>query len=174
VTAFLDLIVREVAETSQRVEPAEIVAAAWAIAAGESVHVTGQGRSGLVGRMFAMRLMHLGMFAHVVGDPTEPAVTSRDVLVVVSASGATPTCVHQATVARALGAGVVLVTRDADPAIGNLAEVVVVIPGRASSQLGGNAFEQCSLLALDAVTLTLAAEIPDAAERLLRRHANLQ
>jgi 6-phospho-3-hexuloisomerase len=53
-------------------------------------YASGQGRSGLVAQMAAMRLMHVGFDAHVVGEATAPAIGSRDGLLVVSGSGETP------------------------------------------------------------------------------------
>ena len=54
-----------------------------------SIFVFGAGRSGLVGKAFAMRLVHLGKTVHFVGDSTVPAITHQDVLVVISGSGKT-------------------------------------------------------------------------------------
>ena len=50
----------------------------------------GQGRSGLVAQMAAMRLMHVGFTAHVVGEATAPAVVRGDGLIAISATGADP------------------------------------------------------------------------------------
>ena len=39
------------------------------------IYVIGAGRSGLVAKAFAMRLMHLGLHAYVVGETITPAMT---------------------------------------------------------------------------------------------------
>ena len=52
---------------------------------------TGQGRSGLVAQMAAMRFMHLGLRTHVWGEVTAPSVERGDRLVVLSKSGSTAT-----------------------------------------------------------------------------------
>jgi 6-phospho-3-hexuloisomerase len=44
---------------------------------------SGQGRSGLVARMAAMRLMHVGFDAHAVGEATAPSVAKGDGLVMI-------------------------------------------------------------------------------------------
>ena len=44
------------------------------------VYVAGAGRSGLIARAFAMRLMHLGMEAYVVGETITPAMHTGDIL----------------------------------------------------------------------------------------------
>src|SRR5919112_5858965 len=51
---------------------------------------SGQGRSGLVAEMAAMRLMHAGFDAHAVGEPTAPSIGEGDGLIMISGSGETP------------------------------------------------------------------------------------
>ncbi|MGZ4892148.1 MAG: SIS domain-containing protein, partial [Halobacteriota archaeon] len=51
--------------------------------------VMGAGRSGLVVKGFAMRLMHLGFNVYVVGETVTPAVETDDLLIVISGSGET-------------------------------------------------------------------------------------
>src|SRR5680860_827298 len=50
------------------------------------VFVLGAGRSCLALRMTAMRLMHLGLTVHVVGEVTAPAIAAGDVLLAASGS----------------------------------------------------------------------------------------
>jgi len=92
------------------------------------VYVVGAGRSGLAMRGFAMRLMHLGMSAFVVGEPTTPALRSGDLLVAGSGSGATESLVVMCEKAKGLGAGLALVTTARDSSLGRIANLVVEIP----------------------------------------------
>ena len=46
---------------------------------GKKVLVVGVGRSGLVARAFAMRLMHLGFRSYVLGETITPSVGEGDV-----------------------------------------------------------------------------------------------
>jgi 6-phospho-3-hexuloisomerase len=48
------------------------------------------------------------------------------------------------------------------------------VPVEQMAQFGGSLFEQSSLVLLDAIVLELARGIPDAHQRMSRRHANLQ
>jgi 6-phospho-3-hexuloisomerase len=61
---------------------------------------SGQGRSGLVVQMAAMRFMHMGRQAHFVGEPTAPSIRSGDGLVIVSGSGETSVSVNFARIAK--------------------------------------------------------------------------
>ncbi|NOX76985.1 MAG: SIS domain-containing protein [Gammaproteobacteria bacterium] len=72
----------------------------------------GSGRSGLIGRMFAMRIMHLGIEVYVVGETNTPRITNDDLLIAISGSGNTPAVVSSARKARSAGARVVALTID--------------------------------------------------------------
>ena len=135
---------------------------------------TGQGRSGLVAQMTAMRLMHLGHQAHVVGEATAPAITGDDTLLIVSASGTTPVSLHLAQTARAVSATVMLVTAARSSPLAQLADATLEVPAHPSTQFGGSLFEQTALLVLDAAALALGADDPHAHDAMHRRHANLQ
>ena len=135
---------------------------------------TGQGRSGLVARMSAMRLMHLGRQVHAVGETTAPAISSGDGLLVISATGATACSVGFAEIASAQGACVLLVTANRTSALARLADMVLEIPVGTTRQFGGSLFEQASLLVLDAVVLTLTNGDPDTYRHMHHRHTNLQ
>ena len=63
------------------------------------VFLAGAGRSGLVLRMAAMRLMHLGLDVHVAGDTTTPAIREGDLLIAASGSGTTAGVVKAASTA---------------------------------------------------------------------------
>ena len=132
---------------------------------------TGQGRSGLVAQMAAMRLMHLGRRAHVVGEATAPAFSEDDVLVVVSGTGATPTSLLHAQQAHDLGGTVCCLTARPGSPIALLSEPCVIVPTGNSMQFGQVLFTQAALLLLDAVALELAAG--DMATQR-HSHANLQ
>ncbi len=135
---------------------------------------TGQGRSGLVSQMIAMRLMHLGRTVHVLGEVTSPAMRAEDGLLVISGSGTTPVSVHFARRAQQLGCDVLAVTADPVSPLGVLADTVLPVPPLHTSQFGGSLFEQGALLVLDALVMALAAEVPDAHILMRALHANMQ
>jgi 6-phospho-3-hexuloisomerase len=57
----------------------------------QRIYVMGAGRSGLVAKAFAMRMMHLGFQAYVVGETITPALRQGDLMVIFSGSGRTKT-----------------------------------------------------------------------------------
>jgi 6-phospho-3-hexuloisomerase len=168
-------IVGEIAAAVARVDPAALTRLVGVLADRERRwFYTGQGRSGRVAEMVAMRAMHLGYTCHVVGDATTPAIGPGDGLMAISGSGTTGATTSHLGVARARGAEVVVVTRRAGTPATNDADHVVVLPAPSSWQLGGNLFEQTALIVLDGALCRVAAGDPDAADRLRALHANLQ
>lgn len=134
----------------------------------------GQGRSGLVAQMAAMRLMHVGFATHVVGEATAPALGPGDGLVAISATGETPTTLHFARLARDLGAQVLAVTSRADSTLASVAQARIKVPTSGTRQFGGTLFEQAALLVLDALVLDITAGDPQTYAVMQTRHANLQ
>ncbi|MFQ6054258.1 MAG: SIS domain-containing protein, partial [Candidatus Bathyarchaeia archaeon] len=101
-------------------------------AEGRKVLLVGAGRSGLVGRAFAMRLMHLGFNIYVMGETITPAVGEGDLVLIISGSGSTTLPVTVAEMAKKLGARVLAVTSHPESPLGMTADHIVVVPGRES------------------------------------------
>jgi 6-phospho-3-hexuloisomerase len=135
---------------------------------------SGQGRSGLVARMAAMRFMHVGRNVHFVGEVTAPSIRTGEALVIVSGSGETPVSVNFAKIAKTEGAEVILFTRAPKSTLVSLADATLLVPVEKTRQFGGSLFEQSSLILFDAIILEIARRIPDAHQLMHRRHTNLQ
>ncbi|TFC24756.1 SIS domain-containing protein [Cryobacterium sp. TMT1-3] len=165
-----------------RASASSLDVAASLLAAAPRVFVLGAGRSGLALKMTAMRLMHLGLDVHVVGEVTSPAIAAGDVLLVASGSGTTGAIVRAAETADGVGASILALTTAAASPLGQLAAVTVLIPaaakqdhdGQASAQYSGGLFEQSVLLVGDALFHTLWQLSGRTAEELWPRHANLE
>lgn len=153
-----------------------------AILAAPRVYVMGLGRSGLIGRMFAMRLMQIGLTAHVVGAVTTPAIGPGDLLVALSGSGRTATVVNLAQQARGYGAQVLAVTADAGAPLAQLADLAIILPavsGKADATAPthlplANALEQALAIFLDCVGAMLAEQRRQDNRAMMARHANLE
>jgi 6-phospho-3-hexuloisomerase len=160
--------------------------------ANKKILVVGVGRSGLVGRAFAMRLRHLGVRSYVVGETITPSVEEGDLLVAISGSGSTQIVVAAAEAARRMKAKVAAITTYYDSPLGRLADLVVFVPGRtklasmddyfARQILGiheplsplGTLFEDTSMVVLDAVVAELMKRLGKNESELARRHANIE
>lgn len=135
---------------------------------------SGQGRSGLAASMAGMRAMHLGRTVHVVGEASAPSIRAGDGLLMVSGSGETPVSVSFARIAKAERAMLIVVTRQRESVLANLADEVLHVPVASSAQFGGSLFEQCSLILLDGVMFELGRQVPEAQKGMAHRHTNLQ
>lgn len=135
---------------------------------------TGQGRSGLVARMAAMRWLHLGRDAHYVGEATAPAIGPGDHLVALSASGATPITLHLAELAVGFGADLLTLTGSQDNPLADLATVNLAVPVTDTVQFAGSLFEQSALIVLDSLVLDLTGAAGDTYQQMSTRHTNLQ
>jgi 6-phospho-3-hexuloisomerase len=181
-TSNQTLIFNELERTLAAVSEVEIDVSQRIILAAKRLFVTGAGRSGLALKMAAMRLMHLGLVVHVVGEVTAPAIGPDDLLLVASGSGTTAGAVHAAEVALKAGAQVLVLTTAPASKLAGLAQQVMVIPaaakqdhgGMKSEQYAGALFEQSVLLVMDAMFQGMWHQRGESAEQLWKRHANLE
>lgn len=182
VTRNLLLIQDEIREAAGGVDPGQVAALASELRLADRIFVTGAGRSGLVLKMAAMRLMHLGLSVHVVGEITAPAIRSGDLLLVASGSGTTSSVVKAAETAAGQGARVAAYTTNPASPLAAVADAVVVVPAAqktdhgsaVSRQYSGSLFEQVLFTTTEAVFQSLWDEDASAPEELWLRHANLE
>ncbi len=156
------------------------------------VLVMGAGRSGLVGRAFALRLKHLGFDVYVLGDTIISPVRKNDIAIAISGSGRTALIVTAAEAAKQVGAIVVAITTYIDSPLAKLADIVVEVPGRtkvsaiedyfARQVLGiheplaplGTLFEDCTMVFLDSIIAELMGRLHKNEEDLRNEHANIE
>ena len=141
------------------------------------IFFAGAGRSRLMVACTAMRFMQLGAEASLVGEVTAPAITGRDLLVVVSGSGETPSMTAMAAKARTHGARVAAITGARASSLAMLADVVVGLEAPARScQNGAASFEQSIHVLGDALAALVARRrgVADPEGTMRRRHANLE
>ena len=177
-------IAKEVHDCIANVSSEEVDAAVDLIEGPPRVFVAGAGRSALGIRGFAMRLMHLGVTSHVVGETTTPGIAAGDVLVIGSGSGSTASLVAAAEKAHAIGVSILLVTIDPTSPIGQLADVTIRVPAPSPKAAGGGSsssiqpmgslFEQSLFLLLDALIVLLMNKKGIDSEEMFGRHANLE
>jgi 6-phospho-3-hexuloisomerase len=176
-------ILAEMQHTLDAVPPGGPERLVEAILEADRTYVAGGGRSGLMARALAMRIMHLGLVSYVVGDTTTPAIRSGDLLVACSASGETQVTVLMSHVARQAGARVFAITATPDSPMARLADEKIVIPAPSkvavpeadqSSQYGGSLFEQALLVLMDAVSAEIGRRLGTPPQELNSRHANLE
>ena len=156
------------------------------------VLVMGAGRSGLVGRSFAMRLLHLGYNAYVLGETIVPAIGEKDIAIAISGSGRTKLILTAAEAAKEAKATLIAITSYADSPLAKISDVVIEVPGRtkysknedyfARQILGiteplaplGTLFEDTAQVFLDGVIAELMVRLRKTEEDLRIVHANIE
>lgn len=159
---------------------------------GKKIMVVGAGRSGLVAKAFAMRLMHLGFNVYVLGETITPAVAEGDVIIAVSGSGTTQIVVSVAEAAKKMGARVIAITSFQDSPLAKISDHVVRIPGRtkisreidyyARQVLGiyeplaplGTLFEDAAMVFFDGLVVALMRALNISEDLMIQRHANIE
>ena len=184
VTEYSKIITAELERTLAQVDAEAGERLAGAILRARKVLVAGAGRSGMAARAFAMRLMHMGFDAYVVGETVTPNLEAEDLFIVASGSGETGSLVVMSEKARRIGATLATVTIRPEGSIGRMADIAVKIPAPTpkaevsgdfkSIQPMGSLFEQSLLLFLDAMILQLMELRGDDSDTMFTRHANLE
>ncbi|WP_159887323.1 6-phospho-3-hexuloisomerase [Paenibacillus puerhi] len=177
-------IVKELQLSASRIAEEEAEQLALLLLSAKRIFLAGAGRSGLMGRAFAMRLMHMGLQAYVVGETVTPGIARDDVLLIGSGSGETQSLVAMARKAVDLGAEVALVTTAPQSAIGRLAGTSVKLPGVPKDQGNGSdyrtiqpmasLFEQSLLVFYDSLILRMMELRGLTSDTMYARHANLE
>ena len=159
----------------------------------KNIFVTGAGRSGLAAKAFAMRLMHLGLSAYVVGETISPAIYADDCIVAISGSGETNTIVSAANIAKNRGSKVLALTSYPESTLGQLADCFILVKGRTKKEVDdenymkrqiygnytsltplGTAFELTTLVFLDAIVSELMEKMHQTESDLKARHPVLE
>jgi 6-phospho-3-hexuloisomerase len=184
ITEYAIKIAKELEKTTAGLDPASGEKLCGLILAAKKIFVAGAGRSRLMARAFAMRLMHLGFTAYVVGETVTPNIEAGDLLIIGSGSGETASLVSMAAKAKSIGFTLALVSIFPKSSIGKQADVVIKIIaptikvktdiGFTSIQPMGSLFEQTLLVAFDAMILWLMEKLGKSADAMFNRHANLE
>lgn len=191
VKEIMEKLVSRINYTLQRMNKKKIENFISILMGSQRVFIVGAGRSGLVGKSFAMRLMHLGFNVYVVGETITPAMKPNDLLIAISGSGMTSSTLLIAKTAKKLGAIVVAITSRGDSPLANIADHVVKIKGRGedvvrdylSDQLKGvsksltplgTLFELSTAVFLDSIITRLMELLGKDEDELKKKHTNLE
>jgi len=181
---YYDRILSELYSTLSKLDDEPVDQLLSAIVGAKRVFLAGSGRSGLMMKSFAMRLMQLGLKAYVVGETTTPGISENDLLIIGSGSGETGSVSIFAKTAKEQKAKLGLITIFPDSVICKLADIKVFISvptnknnlnnGFTSIQHGGTLFEQSLMLVLDGMIVRLIEELNVHPDVLKLNHANLE
>ena len=176
----LEYIQRKIKDILQKVSQKEIEEIKQLFFNAHHIFVYGAGRSGLVARAFAIRLVHLGYQAFVIGETITVPVQQDDLVVIVSGSGETIPAVMTAEIAHNLGAQVISVTGKKDSDIAHYADITLFISANCNEKERkryaplGTLFEASVWILLDGLIADLLHSKKETEESMRRRHATLE
>jgi len=190
------MILHEVDESIEKVDPEQLQRMVDLLimtkAKGKRVLLVGAGRSGLVARAFALRLMHLGYNVYVHGETITPSIGKGDLVIAISGSGSTKLVVTSAEIAKGLGSKVLAVTSHPESPLAQIADQLMVVRGRTKApmeedyftrqMLGehetlaplGTVFEIACTIFLDCVIAVIMAFLEETEAEIRERHVTIE
>lgn len=165
------------------VDRKQVDAALELISASKRIALYGVGREGLQVKGFAMRLFHLGLDVHVVGDMTVPHLGTGDLMIVSAGPGTFSTVNALIDVANAAGAKSLCVTAEPEGAAPRSADAMLVVPAQTmardtttpSSVLPmGSLYEGALYVFFEVLILELRERLSIDPVSMRARHTNLE
>ncbi len=179
----LTAIQQEIQAVLAQVDENLLIDAANLVRGKKRIFVIGEGRSGLMAKSFAMRLMHLGATVYVVGETITPSISNEDLLVAISGSGKTKSVIWTAETANKLGCSVLALTTDLSSPLVEVATNTVCIPAstkyRKANEMNsiqplGSLFDQCAHIVFDTICLNFAELNEIGFEQAFKQHSNME
>jgi 6-phospho-3-hexuloisomerase len=198
IPAYMLQMAESIRKTADLLQKVETSAFFHRMLTANRVYVAGAGRSGIIARAFALRLLHLGFDVYVVGETITPALKPGDTLVVFSGSGETLSVASICETVKGLGGSVCLITASMDSRMSRIADCVVNLGDLTGYYQGdkstyevrqvtgqyrsvssafaplGTLFETLALVFSDAVISALMEAKKEGAGELQRRLTNME
>ncbi len=143
----------------------------------------GVGREGLMMKALCMRLMHLGLDAHVAGDMTTPPIGNGDLLIASAGPGSFSTVMALLTVAREAQARTMVITAQPSGSAAAAADVVIELRAQtmAAAEISstsllpmGSLYEASQLIFFDLISILLREKTGQSPDQMRLRHTNLE
>ncbi len=140
-----------------------------------TVFIYGSGRSGLVGQLFAVRLVQIGMDVHFVGDMTTPIIGKEDLTILISNTGETMSAVQTANIARRIGSEVICVTGNPSSKLAHASSLVIEVrhDGKEDPEYAplGTVFEDAVSIFFDSIIPCIMKKKGITESDMRKRHA---
>lgn len=177
------IAVGEVGAVIEAAVPHQVENMSTPIQKAKRIALYGVGREGLMMKSLAMRLFHLGLDAHVIGDMTTPPICTGDLLIVSAGPGDFSTVQALIGVAKSAGAATMCVTATPDGPAPRAVDHIVHLNAQtmADDQTGANSvlpmgslYEAAQFLFFEMVILHLRDKLGLSAEDMRANHTNLE
>ncbi|MCK4445338.1 MAG: SIS domain-containing protein [Thermoplasmata archaeon] len=141
----------------------------------ENMFVYGVGRSGLVAKGFAIRLVQLGLSVYFIGDIATPIVDDKSLVLVVSATGETMSAIQTANICRRVGADVVVITAKPHSKLAHAGNIIFSLRTEVTDESKkraplGTLFEDAAMILLDGIVAELMEKMGQDDKSMRSRH----
>ncbi|ASK63857.1 6-phospho-3-hexuloisomerase [Virgibacillus phasianinus] len=176
-------ILTEINQVVEQIQESDMDEVVKAISHAERIFVIGEGRSGLMAKSFAMRLMHIGATVYVIGETITPSLHSGDLLIAISGSGKTHQVVWSAMKAKENDVQVYGLTTDDTSPLANEVDHTLILPAATkyrkaneakSIQPLGSLFDQSAHIVFDTLCLQYAQLKKVTQNDALKAHSNIE
>ena len=171
-----DRIASACSSTLDSVNPGLVREMVDGILRSRKVFIYGSGRSGLVGQLFAVRLVQLGLDVHFVGEMTTPIIGKEDLTLLISNTGRTSSVVQTARIARRIGSSVFCITGASGSPLTEVSDRSIVMDVSDGTEIRsiaplGTVFEDSVLLLFDGIVADIMSRERITEEDMRNRHA---
>jgi 6-phospho-3-hexuloisomerase len=140
------------------------------------IFIYGVGRSGLIAKAFAIRLVQMGLEVYFIGETITPIVEEGHLVIIVSYTGETMSATQTANIVRRVGARVVAITANANSKLAGASNLVILIhPPKDDERKRlaplGTLFEDATLVYLDSIVAMLMEKLGLSEGAMRKRHA---
>ncbi len=181
--SIIQTILKEVEMVVNQVQEEQLQSLTSELKKAKRIFIIGEGRSGLMAKSFAMRLMHLGETVYVVGESITPSIQEGDLLVAVSGSGTTKNVVWTSEKTQSLGCTVIGVTTNSESPLALASTHLLHVPAatkyRRENELKtiqplGSLFDQSVHILFDTICLQYGKLNEVDHTQAFGRHSNLE
>ncbi len=178
-SAFLradEYIAEHARSALSHIDPLTIERVVELLARSPKIFLYGAGRSGIIGRALAMRLVQAGLSAYVIGESVTPIVQKGDLVIIFSNRGESYSSIQTANIVRREGAELIVITGRPASKLAHAATVLVPLripddPDQPRLAPLGTVFESASLRFGDALIAEWMRVRGESEESMRRRHA---
>jgi len=170
-----DYIMKAIRQTLES-EPEETEKFVDSIISARKIFVYGVGRSGLIGKAFAIRLVQMGLEVFFVGETVTPIVEEGNLVIIVSYTGETMSAIQTANIVRRVGAKVITITATPHSKLAGASNIVIQLQPPKDDERKrlaplGSVFEDATLIYLDSVVAMLMDKLGQSEGSMRKRHA---
>lgn len=167
-------ILEQLKNTMNEVDKDRIRAAVELIQSTNHVFVYGAGRSGIISKAFAMRLVQLGITAYFIGETITPIVTDKDLSILISNQGTTKSTLLVAQVCKNVKSKIMVLTSNENAPLLKYADLSFILKiknDKTDLAPLGTLFELNTLLFFDSMVAELMSVMNENEKSMRSRHA---